>query len=345
MLSREQLEAFDADGVGVGNGNFFGFPFGVTDCDLLLQRVPWDVTVSYNAGTSEAPEAIIDASTQVEIYDAHYEGAWKRGIATLPEVGYAVDNNQKMREVASKIIENAESGGEILDYDQQSELLQEVNKASLELNFAVYKQAKEQLDRGKIVGLVGGDHSTPLGLMQALSERGEFGILHIDAHCDLRDAYEGFEFSHASIMRNALKLSTVTKLAQVGVRDFSKDELEFAKSDKRIVQFTDNDLNINHFEGKSWSDQCKEIVSVLPNNVYISFDIDGLQQQFCPSTGTPVPGGLTYQQAVYLLYTLHKSGRKVVGFDLTEVASGLCGEWDANVGARILYKLANLSLS
>lgn len=345
MLSREQLEAFDADGVGVDNGNFFGFPFDVVDCDLVLQRVPWDVTVSYNAGTSEAPEAIIEASTQVEIYDAHYEGSWKRGIATLPEIEYAVENNHKLREVASKIIDNASSGGEILDYAHQSELLGEVNKASLALNFAVYKQAKEQLDSGKIVGLVGGDHSTPLGLMQALSERGEYGILHIDAHCDLRDAYEGFEFSHASIMRNALKMRNVIKLVQVGVRDFSKDELEFAVSDERIVQFSDNALIINQFDGISWSDQCQEIVSALPHNVYISFDIDGLQQQFCPSTGTPVPGGLTYQQAVYLLYALHKSGRNVIGFDLTEVASGLCGEWDANVGARILYKLANLTLS
>lgn len=345
MLSKLDLERFDSDGVGVGNGNYFGFPFSRESCDLVLMSVPWDATVSYGAGTSEAPEAIIEASLQVEILDSHFEGAWTRGIATLPEVAFAKKFNEQARELAQRIIEDAESGETILSDDERNNILSEVNSASKLLNRAVYEQAKAELDSGKIVGLVGGDHSTPLGLIEALSERGEFGVLHIDAHCDLRDAYEGFEFSHASIMRNALKNKGVKKLVQVAVRDFSKEELEFAKSDKRVVQYTDFSLSQRAFEGEFWEDMCNEIVMQLPKNVYVSFDIDGLQQQFCPSTGTPVPGGLSYSQAVHLLYLLSRSGKKIIGFDLTEVASGLMGEWDANVGARILYKLCNMTLS
>lgn len=345
MLSNAIIEVFDADGVGVANGAFFGFPFSAADCDLVLMKVKWDATVSYGEGAANGPDEIVDASTQVEIFDANYIDAWKKGIATLDPIQFAIDNNTKTRQLARQVIENAENGGAILSEESQVEILKEVNEASRKLNFEVYKQAKEQLSGSKIVGLVGGDHSTPLGLMQAIGEKTQYGILHIDAHADLRDAYEGFEFSHASIMRNALKIDNVKKLVQVGIRDFSREEAEFAKNNGRIQQFTDNDINKSRFEGDLWSVICDKIVESLPDNVYVSFDIDGLQQQFCPSTGTPVPGGVSYSEAVYLLKKLHLSGKKIVGFDLTEVASGLAGQWDANVGARVLYNLCNVALA
>lgn len=345
MVNSNDIAAFDADGVGVENGNYFGFPFSVAECDLVLMSVPWDVTVSYGAGTHSAPERIIEASVQVDLFDSQYPNAWKRGVGTLEAVAFAQENNDHLRECASRIIEDAEVGGEILNDDERCNLLSTVNKGSRELNFSVYKQAKEQLKAGKIVGLVGGDHSTPLGLLQALGESCEFGILHIDAHADLRNAYEGFEFSHASIMRNAVGIDSVKKLVQVGIRDFSEGEAKFAQENNKIVQFLDADLCENRFNGTTWQEQCQHIVQALPENVYVSFDIDGLQQQYCPGTGTPVPGGLTYAEAIFLLNTLHRCGKRIVGFDLNEVSGTDESDWDANVGARVLYKLCGLTLT
>lgn len=197
------------------------------------------------------------------------------------------------------------------------------------------------LDRKRIVGLLGGDHSTPLGFIQALAERHEsFGILQFDAHCDLREAYEGFTYSHASVMYNALKLPQVNRLVQVGIRDYCAQEVELIRNSKgRVIAFFDEALCNGRYEGRTWKEQCEEIVNTLPEKVYVSFDIDGLNPSLCPNTGTPVAGGLEFSQAVYLLRTLIKSGKTIIGFDLNEVAPGE-DEWDANVGARLLFKLA-----
>lgn len=333
---------FNPDDTGVANGNYFGFPFSVEEARLVLLCAPWDVTVSYNEGTALAPQAIIDASLQVEIYDPHNPDGWKQGIATLPADKWIAKTSDKFRKTAIEVIEHIEAGGELSEVQKQ---IDKVNQASGRLNETIYAQSRELLEQGKIVALVGGDHSTPLGLMQALAEQNEsFGVLHIDAHCDLRDAYEGFEFSHASIMFNALKMPQITNLVQVAVRDFSQTELLKAKSDPRVVQFTDFELKEAIFKGATWHEQCEKIVASLPDKVYISFDIDGLSPEFCPSTGTPVPGGLSYNEAIYLLLTVRSSGRTIIGFDLTEVAPSDDDEWDANVGARILYKLCNISL-
>ena len=223
-----------------------------------------------------------------------------------------------------------------------------VNSGSEEMNQKVYEQTTEWLNRGKLVGLVGGDHSTPLGFIKALGERyEEFGVLHIDAHADLREAYEGFTYSHASIMYNVLnEVESVKKIVQVGVRDYCDDEVALvAGSEGRVVQFDDWRLAAERFEGTTWAEQCRKIVELLPEKVYVSFDIDGLSAELCPGTGTPVAGGLSFHQAVYLLDSVLRSGRRIIGFDLVEVApKGNDDEWDANVGARMLYKLCGLIL-
>ena len=180
--------------------------------------------------------------------------------------------------------------------------------------------------------------------MQALADINQsFGILHIDAHADLREAYEGFEFSHASIMFNALKIQQISHLVQVGIRDYCEAELKLIQSDKRISTFFDRDIKQQQFNGKNWAEICENIISLLPQNIYLSFDIDGLDPKLCPNTGTPVPGGLELEQALFLIERLVQSGRKIIGFDLNEVAPG-SDEWDANVGARLLYRLANMCM-
>lgn len=332
---------FNPNNIGIPNGNYFGFPYSVDESKIVIIPVPWDVTTSYGAGTSKGPSAILDASIQLDFYDFDVENAWQIGHSTADFPQDIFNLNSNLRKDAEKIINHLEEG-KSPDEPEIKNLLAKINLASQNLNQRVYQQSKKYLSEEKLIALVGGDHSTPLGLINAICEKyDEIGILHIDAHADLRNAYEGFQFSHASIMFNALKNDNISKLVQVGVRDVCDEEISFIKNDPRVTLFDDNQLKQNQFEGKYWKKQCDSIISTLPENVYISFDIDGLDPSFCPNTGTPVPGGLDYSQAVYLIKQLVEQKKKIIGFDLSEVAPGN-DEWDANVGARLLYKISNL---
>ena len=330
---------FNPNAAAVANGNYFGMPYSVEESPVVIVSVPWDVTTSYRPGTSKAPEAIITASSQLDFYDFDVQEAWKIKIGTLPIDEEIKALNSRMRPLAEQVIAHLESGGDPSVIDEK---LVEVNNASAILNEKIYTSTTDLLKKGKLVGLVGGEHSVPYGFIKALTAfHADFGILHIDAHADLREAYEGFTFSHASIMFNVLKLNGIRKLVQVGVRDECEDEINLVASNDRIIQFDDYLLAAAEFEGKSWGKQCVEIISKLPESVYTSFDIDGLAPELCPNTGTPVPGGLSFQKAVYLLSKVVESGRRIIGFDVSEVAPGN-DEWDANVGARIIYKLCKL---
>jgi len=337
------MTSFNPNEIGMANGNYFALPYKLEESEIALISVPWDVTTSYRVGSHRGPQAIIDASVQVDLFDTLVSNVWEVTIGTVPQENSIFKKNKKYRRVAEKIIEQLESGA---DYNSLKDQLESVNKASSELNKYVYNACKEQINAGKFVGLIGGDHSVPFGNMKAVSENYEkFGILHIDAHADLRVAYEGFTYSHASIMYNALhEFPQISQLTQVGVRDFCQEESDIINNDPRIRCFTDIELKQNSYEGKLWKRQCEEIIASLPNNVYISFDIDGLSPELCPNTGTPVPGGLSFGEVDYLLYLLASSNKKVVGFDLCEVSPGEAGEWDANVGARILYKMCIYSM-
>jgi agmatinase len=223
-----------------------------------------------------------------------------------------------------------------------------VDVLSAELNDWLHHETTTWLEQGKLVGVVGGDHASPFGAIQAISERHPgMGVLHLDAHADLRDAYEGFTWSHASIMHNVVtRLARVARLVQVGIRDLGSAEHAMIQgSGGRIVTFFDAELAARRFTGETWTTQCARIVDHLPHEVYLSWDIDGLDPTLCPHTGTPVPGGLSFAMACHLLRVLVESGRRVVGFDLNEVAPGPDGdEWDGNVGARLLYKLIGWAL-
>lgn len=345
MEEKKNCAAFDPDGVGVANGAYFGFPFEPDEAEIVLISAPWDVTVSYGAGTAYAPDALIEASTQLDFYDPAMPGLWRRGIATA-DVDYALqEQSQRLRSDAAKVIEHLENGGAASD-EHIARRLERVNEGCAQMNRNIQAQAAEWLGRGKVVGLVGGDHSTPYGLIRALGERGEsFGILHVDAHCDLRQAYEGFEFSHASVMYNVLRdVPQVRRIVQVGVRDFCEAEARLADESGRVVRFGGRELAMARFEGCSWNEQCARIVAELPQKVYVSFDIDGLDIGYCPHTGTPVPGGLGYDEALWLIECIARSGRQIVGFDVVEVVPHEGETVDAVVGARVLYKLCLATL-
>ena len=341
QTKQEKVQAFNASGVGVANHQFFGLPFNYEESDLVLFPVPWEVTVSYRAGTAKGADAMLNASTQIDLYDPDHHNGWHQGIFTKKSSSTIKKKNTELRKKAAAHIAALEKG----KHDDSAALLDQVNKECEKLRKYVYGEAKQILNDNKIPGLVGGDHSTPLGLMEALGEKhGGFGILQIDAHADLRNAYEGFTYSHASIMFNALQIENVKKLVQVGVRDICDDEIDLINnSDRRVVTYFNHELKNAQYNGIQWSIICRQIIEELPKNVYVSFDIDGLDVKLCPNTGTPVPGGLEFEQAVYLINEIITSGRTIIGFDLVEVAPGK-DEWDAIVGARMLYKLCNLAL-
>ena len=331
--------SFDPNDVGVNNVNIFGFHTTENEAEVLLIPIPWDSTASYGKGSSAGPKAVLDASVQLDFFHPELQNASDTKVFMTPISEEWKQINDKLSERTTKYINFIENGGDLKQSKEHQETISEIAVAQNYLRDNLKKRSAKAINDGQKVGVVGGEHSVPLGLIDALADKhASFGILQMDAHADLRKGYEGFAQSHASIMYNALQHKSVASLVQVGVRDISQGEIDFIDADKRITSFFDWDLKSRQFEGALWSDQCKDIVSSLPQKVYISFDIDCLKPHLCPNTGTPVPGGLEFEEAIYLLFEVVKSGRDIIGFDLCEVAPGNT-KVDAIVGGRILWNL------
>jgi agmatinase len=342
---------FDPNAAASADSGVFGLPFTLKESKLAFLPIPWDATTSYRAGTHRGPELILEASRQVDLFDLSVEEPYAPGWFWLPVQSELPAWNSEARHLAEAIIER---GGNIKGNATLEKALTRVNVLSDQVNQVVYRETKEQLDQGRIVAVVGGEHSVPFGAIQAIAERvGPIGILHFDAHSDTRNAYEGFTWSHASIMHNVLeKIPSVEKLVQVGIRDFCEEEYHYLQEQgQRVSVHYDKILAERKFRGEAWTAIATRIIAELPERVWISFDIDGLDPRFCPNTGTPVPGGLEFNEAIHLIETLARSGRKIVGFDLNEVAPSPswpdqnADEWDGNVGARLLYKLATWTMA
>ena len=281
---QEKIDSFNPNDSALSENNIFGLPFNLEESEVIILPLPWEVTVSYHAGTAEGPAAVFGASGQVDLYDP---------------LG--------------------------------------CEKFKKEVKIA----ASEILASGKLLIGLGGDHSTPLGIIEALAEHHEeFGILQFDAHADLRNSFEGFTYSHASIMFNALKIKEVTKLVQVGIRDYCQEEVDLIQSSKeRIYTKFDRDIKQDLYRGKTRKEVFMEVIAELPGKIYVSFDIDALDPKLCPHTGTPVAGGFDTEEILYFLELVLESGKKIIAMDLNEVGHN---EWDANVGARLLYRLCNI---
>ena len=335
------MATFNPNAAAPDTAGVFGLPHSVDEAHVVLVPVPFEATTSYGGGTSEGPRAILEASRQVDLFDIETGRPYERGIAML-EVPPALEAlNQTAKALAAPIIE---AGGAA----PGSRALAGVNALCEQMNDWVYRTVKAHLGKQKLVGTVGGDHSISFGAIRAHAEAYPgLGVLHLDAHADLRDAYEGFSFSHASIMHNVMeRIPQVGKLVQVAIRDLCDQEFQYIAAQKgRIVTHYDALLASARFEGETFGAQLSRMVADLPHDVYLSFDIDGLDPTLCPGTGTPVPGGLSFAQADALIAAVTKSGRRIVGFDLTEVSPGADGgQWDGNVGARLLYKMIGWSL-
>lgn len=339
------LSHFDPNAASNPLNNIFGLPFTEEDARLVILPVPWEVTVSYNAGTSRAADHIFKASMHVDLFDPDTQDSWKQGFFMRPPDKKILLKSDYLRKEAELYIDYI-SKGEILEKNFfMCKSLKEINEGGNFLNNWVYEQTKQLLNRNKLVALLGGDHSIVLGFFKAMAElHGDFGVLQIDAHCDLRQSYEFFTYSHASIMYNALtEIPSLTQLVQIGARDYCQEEWEYLQNNQdRVTTYFDKDIKERQYEGETWKQITDEIVSKLPQKVLVSFDVDGLDPKLCPNTGTPVQGGFETEQIFYLLKKIVKSGRQFIGFDLVEIGVGDNNEWDANVGAHILWRLANL---
>ncbi len=322
---------FDPNAKASADSGIFGLESKFENSRLVLLPVPFEATTSYRTGTIDAPVQILEASKQVDLYHDLFPEAWKSGFFLMAEDARARKWNSDARSLVESTREN---------HDHKK--IEGVNKISAELNAAVLDASRKILNSNKILGLIGGDHAVPFGCIQATLEKfPKMGILHIDAHFDLRNAYEGFSDSHASIMYNVATRLPINSLVQVGLRDFCQEEIEFSRSHSKLSAYTDRDLFSRKASGESWKSIASEIVKQLPNEIYVSFDVDGLDPTYCPNTGTPVPGGLSFQEVTYLLREILVQKKKLIGFDLVEVGSQ---EYDSIVGARLLYEMACLSI-
>ncbi|MEN8717419.1 MAG: agmatinase family protein [Sulfurovum sp.] len=342
---QEEIEVLEKGLPPQSSDGFIGGKLDPLEASLVILPVPWEATVSFGEGTARAPENIRLSSHQLDVENYHYIKPYKAGIAMLENNYEILDLSNKARLEAIKVIEALEN------QKQDNEALDFVNEASKKVNTNVYENSTKYLNKGKFVGLVGGDHSCPLGLIKALNDTQtqEFGILHVDAHHDLRKEYEGFSYSHASIFYNVMnECEKISSLVQFGIRDYSDEEA------KRMLEYGhksaclyDTHMQQQLASGKSLENIFTPYIDKLPQNVYLSIDIDGLEPLNCPNTGTPVPGGLRYSELEHLIFMIVKSGRNIIGFDLCEVGdSGDSNdEWDANVGARILYNLCGALLA
>ncbi len=334
---------FDPDAAVAPGAGVFGLPTARDDAGIVLIPVPFEATTSYGGGTEHGPDAIRAASAQVDLHDRRFGPVWHHGIFMEEEDARFRLWGNEAREHARRIIQHGGAG------PGDEEAVGRVDTVGSQMNALVAERVFAALEEGRVPGVIGGEHSVSYGAIRACAERwGDIGVLQIDAHMDLRDRFEGFRWSHASVMFNVLEDEPrVKRVVQVGIRDFGEREEAYADlrsgDERRVIVHYDDDLFDRLADARSFAKRCRRIVEALPERVYVTFDIDGLDPALCPHTGTPVPGGLSWREVSLLLATLAASGRRVVGFDLVEVAPGPDGdEWDANVGARILYRLCGV---
>ena len=327
----------------------FGARTSFEEARIILIPVPWEVTASGGEGTAQAIKAIREASSQIDFFQKSSLRAINHLIHFQETDKKLARLNEDYRQISKKIISQLNKDFP-LKKEQQKQIT-DINQACKQMTDWVYTRAKQVLEKGKIPAVVGGDHSVSEGLIHLMGEQGDFGLLHIDAHCDLRESYQGFTQSHASIMFNVLSHSSAPKkLVQVGIRDFCEEEYKRIQKDTRVVCYFDEDIVSRLFQGKTWGALCEEIVSHLPSRVYVSLDVDGLEWTYAPGTGTPVPGGLTFNQVLFLFKEITRQKKQLISFDVVESSAGspkmekTFEHWNGNVASRLIYHLCDLVL-
>ena len=301
--------------------------------------VPWGVTTTFGFGTENCYQSIRSVYHQLD--SLHPFLNYSINLQFIEPNQSILDLNHTFY-LKSKEIINDCNNDKFLSENQLISLKM-INESSVELNNMVYLDTLNLLKQKKQFVLCGGEHGVGVGYLKALSEfYSSFSVLQIDSHMDCRLSYFGFEYSHASVMTHYSSFEKVDSITQVGIRDYDQSELEFQQiQSTNFNLFTDYSIHKRLFEGESWSSIVDSILNTLSENVFISLDVDGLMLYLCPNTGTPVPGGLSYNQLLYLLERLYYS-KKLIGAEVVEVNSPKNSTWDANVAARLLQTIAGL---
>lgn len=319
------MENYDPNLPAENNGNFAGLPFPEAKAEIVYIPIPWDITTSHTRGTSKGPQNILEASSQIDLFDENLTDAWK-----IPRQFQPINREIEKRNT-------------ILSQVERKSLLKEVDEACVNMNDFTYTEVKKCLCNGQIPVTLGGDHSVALGSIKACTEYfKDVDVLQIDAHMDLRSAYEGFQYSHASVFYHVMTKTEAKKLYALGIRDFCPEEKDFSFSlGNRYHLMTAQDLFFRLLEGERFSRIIRSFIDGMSEKVYLSLDIDALDIQYNPGTGTPVPGGLHYYQLIYMIHAIVKSGRELVGLDICETGSRFYS--DGFVSAKLAYSLSNLA--
>ena len=327
------------------SGYYFRDNTSSDEAKLVVVSVPWSVTSDYGHGAAYTPDAIIEVSNRKDLYDIRRDISYYGAVATA-EIDYNIQEcSGRLGHEAERIalsIEESDTIGE-----RTLSRIERVNIGFGEMQASVYRQVRRIAKSGKQVAVVGGDQSVAFGAVKALSEyHKSIGVLNIDAHADLKQENVPYIYSHTTVMRNiAEELPHVERIVGVGVRDIAHDELAFASANDKIKLFFSEELAARRFEGETWGKICDELCEALPEKVYISFDIDALKIEFCHNTNAPVPGGMTFDEVIYLINRVVATGHTIVGFDITEVVPNLDNAMDANVASRLLGKMIVATLN
>lgn len=279
-------------------GSFAGLPEEFSDFEtskIVILPVPFDKTTTYSQGTDKGPEALIEASRNIELYDIETDSeVYIHGIHTAKPI--EADTSEKM--------------------------IQET-----------YEATKKLLEQGKFIGIIGGEHSISSAPIRAFAEHfPSLTVLQLDAHADLQPAYEGNPLSHASVMARVKEMDNVTKIVSVGIRSMSSEELPLVDKENTFYA---------HALKSNWIDQ---VISRLDGPIYITFDIDAFDSSLMPSTGTPEPGGLFWNETLQLLKRVIKE-KDVVGFDVVELSPNSNNPAPDYLAAKLVYKILSYKFS
>jgi agmatinase len=276
--------------------------------DIVILSAPYEKTVSYGGGTAKAPQAIIKASQYVEFFDDEFfrELCFEHGIATLPPLNFG-----------------AKSGKAALD---------EIERA-----------VRAELERGKFVVTLGGEHSISTAPILAHYERyPKMSVLHFDAHSDLRDSYSGTKYSHASFMARVAERSfPMDRVAQLGIRAQCKEEYDFIKA-HNVSTFYATEVR-RGLHGAQWQ---RSVVKALPSKeVYVTFDVDYFDPSIMPTTGTPEPDGFLWNETMEVFRELERAGKRIVGFDVVELSPDPKLPHATYLVAKLVYRMLNFAFN
>lgn len=271
---------------------------------IVILPLPYEKTVSYGRGAKEGPEKILDASHFVEFYDEETAREIHResGIATLEPLNFDKKKGEKALE-------------------------------------QIYETTKKLLEANKFVVGLGGEHTISQALIAAVAEQhSNLSVLQIDAHSDLRDEYQGNRYSHASVMARVCEFVDPRRIVQVGIRAQAIEEAQFIKN-RGITTMYAHEIRMGKYTRvlKFWYDVA---IERLTDNVYVTFDVDGLDPSIMPATGTPEPNGLFWQETMTLLKRLGQR-KKVVGCDVVELAPMKGLTYPDITAAKLVMKMLN----